>query len=120
MQANAFRNSHQIYVSGSDVPDPVENFDLLSSTYTLPSYLLKNVVSMGYAEPTPIQMQAIPLMLQVCLYISALYQKVPLHFVILQRRELLAIAPTGSGKTAAFAFPILSHLKVLLSFSLII
>jgi len=52
-------------VSGSDIPDAVENFQVLSSSYSLPPYILKNVVAMGYSEPTPIQMQAIPLMLQV-------------------------------------------------------
>jgi ATP-dependent RNA helicase DDX52/ROK1 len=30
---------------------------------------------------------------------------------ILQRREVMACAPTGSGKTAAFIIPILHHLK---------
>jgi len=46
----------------------------------------------GYEEPTPIQMQATPLMLR--------------------GREVLGCAPTGSGKTAAFIIPILAHLKV--------
>ena len=64
-QANAFRNSHRIYVRGSDIPDAMESFQVLDSSYSLPPYILKNVVSMGYSEPTPIQMQVIPLMLQV-------------------------------------------------------
>ena len=66
-QANAFRNSHRIYVSGPDVPDAVESFEKLSSAYSLPHYIIKNVTSMDYQEPTPIQMQAIPLMLRVSL-----------------------------------------------------
>lgn len=65
LQANAFRNSHRIYVSGADIPDAVESFQVLCSSYSLPPYILKNVIAMGYNEPTPIQMQAIPLMLQV-------------------------------------------------------
>jgi ATP-dependent RNA helicase RhlE len=44
----------------------------------------------GYAAPTPIQAQAIP------------------H--LLAGRDLLGIAQTGTGKTAAFALPILQHL----------
>jgi hypothetical protein len=53
-------------VSGPDVPDAVGSFDDLSSSpYSLPRYILKNVAAMGYQEPTPIQMQAIPLMLHV-------------------------------------------------------
>ena len=65
MQANAFRNSHRIYVRGSDIPDAVESFEVLFSIYSIPNFITKNVVLVGYVEPTPIQMQAIPLMLQV-------------------------------------------------------
>ncbi len=45
----------------------------------------------GYTEPTPIQTQAIP------------------H--LLQERDLLGIAQTGTGKTAAFALPLLQRLE---------
>jgi ATP-dependent RNA helicase DDX52/ROK1 len=44
-----------------------------------------------WKEPTPIQMQAVP--------------------VLIQGRDLLATAPTGSGKTAAYLIPILSLLQ---------
>jgi ATP-dependent RNA helicase RhlE len=44
----------------------------------------------GYEQPTPIQLQAIP--------------------VLMQRRDLCGIAQTGTGKTAAFALPSLHHL----------
>jgi ATP-dependent RNA helicase RhlE len=43
-----------------------------------------------YATPTPIQTQTIP--------------------VVLSRRDVIGIAQTGTGKTAAFAVPILHHL----------
>lgn len=52
--------------------------------------ILQALASEGYATPTPIQSQAIP------------------H--VLQGRDLLGIAQTGTGKTAAFALPILNHL----------
>ena len=45
----------------------------------------------GYTEPTPIQEQAIP--------------------VILDKRDLIGLAQTGTGKTAAFAVPILQILQ---------
>ena len=54
-------------MSGPDVPDAIGSFEQLSSSYSLPHYVVKNVETMGYREPTPIQMQAIPLMLHVSL-----------------------------------------------------
>lgn len=52
--------------------------------------LLSAVASLGYSEPTPIQAEAIP--------------------VILEGKDLLAGAQTGTGKTAAFALPIVQLL----------
>ncbi len=52
---------------------------------------LKAVKEEGYTEPTPIQSQAIPL--------------------VLQGKDLLGCAQTGTGKTAAFAIPILQLLS---------
>ncbi|MCB1883465.1 MAG: DEAD/DEAH box helicase [Geminicoccaceae bacterium] len=52
--------------------------------------ILRALAREGYATPTPIQAQSIP------------------H--LLDGRDLLGIAQTGTGKTAAFALPILQHL----------
>ena len=52
--------------------------------------LLKALQTEGYTQPTPIQQQAIP--------------------IVLQGRDLLGCAQTGTGKTAAFALPILQLL----------
>jgi ATP-dependent RNA helicase RhlE len=52
--------------------------------------ILKAVAEEGYTTPTPIQEQAIPF--------------------VLQGRDLLGCAQTGTGKTAAFAIPILQNL----------
>src|SRR3546814_11235424 len=54
--------------------------------------LLRAVEDSGYTEPTPIQRQAIP--------------------AVLMNKDLVAIAQTGTGKTASFVLPmidILSH-----------
>ena len=59
--------------------------------------LLKAVVDTGYTTPTPIQAQAIPL--------------------AMQGLDLMAGAQTGTGKTAAFALPILQKLLPLASTS---
>ena len=52
--------------------------------------LLETLAGLGYEEPTPVQEAAIP--------------------PLLAGRDLLAEAPTGTGKTAAFALPILQRL----------
>ena len=54
--------------------------------------LLATIAELGYEEPTPIQREAIPL--------------------LLAGRDLLAEAPTGTGKTAAFALPMLQRLAI--------
>ncbi len=54
--------------------------------------LLRAVTEQGYTQPTPIQAQAIP--------------------VVLAGKDLLGAAQTGTGKTAGFALPILQNLSV--------
>src|SRR5437868_3335700 len=56
----------------------------------LSAAMLEGVKAMGYVEPTPIQLRAIPL--------------------IMEGRDVIGSAQTGTGKTAAFALPILSQL----------
>ena len=53
--------------------------------------ILKALSEKGYSIPTPIQEQAIP--------------------VVLNKRDMLGCAQTGTGKTAAFAIPIIQHLS---------
>ncbi len=52
--------------------------------------ILRALETEGYTQPTPIQQQAIP--------------------IVLQQKDLLGCAQTGTGKTAAFAIPILQQL----------
>ena len=63
---------------------------LFSSLGLIPT-LLKALEEEGYATPTPIQAQSIP--------------------IVLQGTDLLGCAQTGTGKTAAFALPILQLLS---------
>src|SRR5437762_2001833 len=60
-------------------------------TLGLSADLLRTVAEEGYTEPTPVQERAIPL--------------------VLQGRDILAAAQTGTGKTAAFILPILDRLR---------
>ena len=52
--------------------------------------ILKALADEGYTHPTPIQEQSIP--------------------ILLAKKDLLGVAQTGTGKTAAFSIPILQHL----------
>ena len=57
------------------------------STFSLDEKLLQAISEQGYETPTPVQQQAIP--------------------PLLKGRDVLGVAQTGTGKTAAFALPIL-------------
>ncbi len=63
------------------------------STLGLSAELLRAIAEKGYSEPTPIQSQAIP--------------------VILEGRDILGAAQTGTGKTAGFTLPLLQRLNTL-------
>lgn len=58
---------------------------------TLSPAILKTLATLNYKEPTPIQAAAIP--------------------AILDKKDVLGIAQTGSGKTASFVLPILMNLQ---------
>jgi ATP-dependent RNA helicase RhlE len=53
--------------------------------------LLKTVEEQGYSTPSPIQIQAIP--------------------AVLRQRDVMAVAQTGTGKTASFTLPMLQLLS---------
>lgn len=52
--------------------------------------LMEGLYSMGYKNPTPIQKEAIP--------------------AIIENKDLIACAQTGTGKTAAYLLPIINHI----------
>lgn len=64
----------------------LSNFEALG----LSPLILKSVERLGFDNPTPIQQQAIPL--------------------ILAGRDIMGLAQTGTGKTAAFGLPLVEHL----------
>jgi superfamily II DNA/RNA helicase len=63
---------------------------ILFSALHLPEDLQKSLTRLGFTEPTPIQKQAIP--------------------VALKGRDILGSAQTGTGKTGAFAIPLIAKL----------
>lgn len=58
----------------------------------LPASLCESLKHLGYEQPSPIQAQSIP--------------------VLLEGKDLLGLAQTGTGKTAAFALPILANINL--------
>ncbi len=60
-------------------------------TFNFHPSIMAGVRALGYSIPTPIQLQAIP--------------------PIMQGRDVIGLAQTGTGKTAAFALPILERLR---------
>ncbi len=65
---------------------------LTFASLALPAALTDNLTTLGYQTLTPIQQQALP--------------------PILQGRDLIGQAKTGSGKTAAFGLGVLARLNV--------
>ncbi|MFC6086518.1 DEAD/DEAH box helicase [Sphaerisporangium aureirubrum] len=72
-------------------PDAIEEDVTSFADLGLRPELLRALTDLGYEEPTPIQREAIPL--------------------LLGGRDLLGQAATGTGKTAAFALPILQRMR---------
>ncbi|KAF3453678.1 hypothetical protein FNV43_RR04119 [Rhamnella rubrinervis] len=73
-----------VEANGSEIPPPVKTF----AEIDLGERVNNNIKRCKYVKPTPIQRHAIP--------------------IAMAGRDLMACAQTGSGKTAAFCFPIIS------------
>jgi ATP-dependent RNA helicase DDX23/PRP28 len=82
-----FKEDFGIATKGGAIPNPMRSWGESS----LPKRLLDIVDQVGYKEPTPIQRAAIP--------------------IALQARDLIGVAVTGSGKTAAFLLPLLVYIS---------
>lgn len=89
-EAEVFRTKHKINITGEDSPLPIGSFEDLITRFNLHPYLLANLKKNKYTDPTPIQCEAIPTMLN--------------------GRDLIACAPTGSGKTMAYSIPMVEKL----------
>ncbi|WEW57452.1 ATP-binding RNA helicase [Emydomyces testavorans] len=85
---NLFESLREIKVTAETThqPEPIKSFDDAG----LHPVLLENVKLCGYEVPTPVQAYSIP--------------------AVLSGYDLIAVAQTGSGKTAAFLIPVLSKL----------
>jgi ATP-dependent RNA helicase DDX23/PRP28 len=84
-----FKEDFNIATKGGSIPNPMRSW----AESGLPKTLLDVVAQVGYTDPTPIQRAAIP--------------------IALQSRDLIGVAVTGSGKTAAFLLPLLVYISEL-------
>ncbi|KAK2741233.1 mRNA splicing protein prp28 [Myotisia sp. PD_48] len=84
-----FKEDFNISTKGGGIPDPLRAWP----ESKLPKQLLDIIEKVGYADPSPIQRAAIP--------------------IALQNRDLIGVAVTGSGKTAAFLLPLLVYISEL-------
>merc|ERR1712223_1131849 len=84
-----FREDYNIQIKGGNIPNPIRKW----REANLPEEILEIIEKVGYTEPTPIQRQAIP--------------------IGLQNRDIIGVAETGSGKTAAFLLPLLVWIQSL-------
>uniref|UniRef100_A0A1I7ZKL3 RNA helicase n=1 Tax=Steinernema glaseri TaxID=37863 RepID=A0A1I7ZKL3_9BILA len=85
-EAESLRESIGIRVYGMQPPKPVSSF----AHFGFDEHLLNAVIKSEYEKPTPIQAQGIP--------------------AALLGRDVLGIAKTGSGKTAAYIWPAIVHI----------
>ena len=83
------KEDFNIATKGGILPNPLRNW----KESHLPQKLLDIIEQVGYTDPSPIQRAAIP--------------------IALQNRDLIGVAVTGSGKTAAFLLPLLVYISEL-------
>lgn len=81
-----YRKTLAIRVSGFDVPKPIKSFEDCGFA----TMLMGAIAKQSYEKPTTIQCQALP--------------------IVLSGRDIIGIAKTGSGKTAAFVLPMIVHI----------
>ncbi|TVY41635.1 Pre-mRNA-splicing ATP-dependent RNA helicase [Lachnellula subtilissima] len=84
-----FKEDFNISTKGGAIPNPMRNWQ----ESNLPKRLMDVIAQVGYDEPSAVQRAAIP--------------------IALQARDLIGVAVTGSGKTAAFLLPLLVYISEL-------
>jgi len=84
-----FREDYSIAIKGGNIPNPIRHW----SEAGLPEEIITVIDKVGYKEPSAIQRQAIP--------------------IGLLNRDIIGVAETGSGKTAAFLLPLLVWIQTL-------
>lgn len=88
---NEIHKKFNINVKGAEEKEkPIESFNELFTRFEINEQLQKNIISFNYKNPTPVQMQVLP--------------------ILLKNHEVKVTAPTGSGKTMAFVIPLIQNI----------
>nr|PVC51137.1 RNA helicase [Theileria orientalis] len=87
-----YKKRLSIETFGTRVPKPISSFLHLSKS--VPKAILNRMEKMGYVEPTPVQCQAMP--------------------CILQGRNTIILSETGSGKTVSYVIPVVAQVLSLI------
>ena len=82
-----FREDNDIITQGGRIPNPIRKWNEAK----LQISILDAVKRLGFETPRPVQMQAVP--------------------IGLLKKDLIALAPTGEGKTLAYLIPLISYLE---------
>ncbi|KAG0612450.1 hypothetical protein M758_6G028900 [Ceratodon purpureus] len=86
-EVEAYRKKHEVTVMGEDVPAPFMSFEAAG----FPPEVLKELLKAGFQAPSPIQAQSWP--------------------IVMQQKDVVAVAKTGSGKTLGYLVPSFIHLQ---------
>ena len=84
-----FREDFSIQIMKGQSINPIRNW----KECDIDDKLKENIKRMGFKKPTPIQMQSIN--------------------VGIFRRDMVGLAPTGSGKSAAFLIPMIQYINAI-------
>ena len=81
------QKSYKIKVNGDLVPEMLDTFSKMKDAYDISDGFIAKVKKAGFKRPTPVQMQAIP--------------------ILFEKRDAIVLAETGSGKSLAFIAPLI-------------
>ncbi|VDC01933.1 unnamed protein product [Peniophora sp. CBMAI 1063] len=90
-EGNARVPGQRVTVKGDGAPDPASSFGSMKERYDIPGHVMSNLEKFGFKTPTGIQSYGCP--------------------ILLEKRDLAAISPTGTGKTLSYLLPIMSALR---------
>ncbi|KZV76948.1 P-loop containing nucleoside triphosphate hydrolase protein [Peniophora sp. CONT] len=80
----------RVTVKGHDAPESASSFVAMKQRYNIAGHIMANLEKFGFERPTGIQSYGCP--------------------ILLEKRDMAAISPTGTGKTLSYLLPIMSAL----------